>query len=253
MRVAKTAATTPEPDEFVDSEVPAAVVCAHCGEAECTGCPQDRTQSGIVSVIAWERPGVPAFARLWATARATPFDAERFFESIPDGPVLPALRFALLSELIASAAMALLALVALAIAAPAWAYGERAMIARLFAAGVPGVAVLLVMAHAAHGWALDFGARGLRVGLYASGWDLVLGPVGGLVVAAKDGLGVSMSIVGIGMGLPGRSARAFLRGCYHLDGDAAGPALRASYAAAAIATTIGAIAVVAAIAWMVLF
>jgi hypothetical protein len=49
------------------------------------------------------------------------------------------------------------------------------------------------------------------------------------------------------MGLPGRSARAFLRGCYRLEGRSAQPALNASYAAAAIATAVGAIAVIGAI------
>ena len=48
-------------------------------------------------------------------------------------------------------------------------------------------------------------------------------------------------------GLPTRSARAFLKGCYHLEGKAAEPALFASYVAAGIATTVGAVAVIAAL------
>jgi len=108
-----------------------------------------------------------------------------------------------------------------------------------------------------HGWALDRGARrsgalaaarrALRFGLYAAGWDLVIGPLGALVVAFEEGPAAALSIPRVGVGLPGRSARAFLRGCYRLEGASAGPALRASYVAASIATLVGALAVIAAL------
>jgi hypothetical protein len=89
--------------------------------------------------------------------------------------------------------------------------------------------------------------RAIRFGLYAAGWDLVVGPLGAIVVAVKEGLRKAISIGSVGVGLPGRSARAFLRGCYRLDGAAAQPALNASYAAAIVATAVGAIAVIGAI------
>jgi|CZKU01.1.fsa_nt_gi hypothetical protein len=249
-------------DELADSEVPAAVLCAFCGDADCAGCRNEQTRSGVVAIVPWERPGAPALTRLWATARATTFDAERFFEALPDGPITPALRFAFASEMLASASMALLALVPLSLVAPAWVehvfLDERLAATRLVAAGVPALATILVAAHVAHGWALDRGARragvrgatarAVRFGLYAAGWDVVVGPLGALVVAAKEGLGKAFSIAGIGIGLPGRSARAFLRGCYRLEGAAAEPALRASYVAAAVATGVGAVAVIAALA-----
>jgi hypothetical protein len=56
-------------------DVPATVVCAFCGDADCAGCEHERSRSGIVSVIAWERIGVPLLSRLWSTARATHPDA----------------------------------------------------------------------------------------------------------------------------------------------------------------------------------
>jgi hypothetical protein len=263
MWVARHRSKAPEErDDLVDTEVPAAVVCAHCGDADCPGCRHEQTRSGVVAIIAWERPGAPALARLWATARATTFEADRFFASLPDGPIGPALRFAFVSEMIAAAAMGLAALVPIAILAPAFLrhvlVDDAASAARFAVAGVPGLAAILVAAHVAHGWALDRGARragvegattrALRFGLYATGWDLVVGPLGAVVVAAKEGIRASFSIAGIGMGLPGRSARAFLRGCYRLDGKSAEPALRASYVAAAVATGVGAVAVVAALA-----
>ncbi|HEY8041215.1 MAG TPA: hypothetical protein VIF15_15520 [Polyangiaceae bacterium] len=250
-----------ERDELIDSEVPAAVVCAHCGEADCPGCLNEQSRSGVVAVVAWERPGAPVLTRLWATARSTTFDAERFFESMPDGPLAPALRFAVASEMIATAAMGLFALVPLTLLAPGWVkhllLDEAPTVARFALAGVPLLAALLVLAHVAHGWALDRGARragargattrALRFGLYAAGWDLVIGPLGAIVVAAKEGVRASLSIAGLGVGLPGRSARAFLRGCYRLEGASAQPALRASYLAAVLATTVGAVAVIAAL------
>ncbi len=249
-----------ESEELADTDVPAAVVCARCGNADCLGCLHELTRSGVVSVVPWERPGATAIARLWATARATTFDADRFFESLPDGPIAPALRFALVSEAIAAGAMAVVALVALAVIAPSWVahlvVRQAGTLARFAAAGICGLAALLVAAHAAHGWALDVGARrsgarratsrALRFGLYAAGWDLVIGPLGALVVAVKEGGHAAVSIAGVGVGLPGRSARAFLRGCYGLEGKAAGPAMRASWVAAAVATMAGAVAVIAA-------
>jgi hypothetical protein len=268
MRVARNRSKAPvERDDLVDTDVPAAVVCAHCGDADCGGCRNEQTRSGVVAIVAWERPGAPAIARLWATARATTFESDRFFESLPDGPIAPALRFAFASELLASAAMVLLAIAPAALIAPRWVkhvlLDEAPAAARLAAIGVPALATLLVAAHAVHGWALDRGARrsgargattrALRFGLYATGWDLVVGPLGALVVAAKEGLGKALSIGAVIMDLPGRSTRAFLRGCYRLDGASAEPALRASYVAAAVATGVGAVAVIAALVAALLF
>jgi len=263
MKVARNQSKAPPPrDDLMDADVPAAVVCAHCGDADCAGCRNEQTRSGVVAIVAWERPGAPAFARLWATARATTFEADRFFESLPDGPLAPAVRFAFASELLASAAMALAALVPAAIIAPRWVKhlltDEGPAAARLAAVGVPALATILVAAHVVHGWGLDRGARrcgargatiqALRFGLYATGWDLVVGPLGALVVAAKEGVGRALSLGVVIMDLPGRSTRAFLRGCYRLDGTAAEPALRASYVAAAVATGIGAVVVITALA-----
>ena len=261
MPVANGAAKARESEELVEADVPATVVCAHCGDADCPGCLNEITRSGVVAVVPWERPGTSSWTRLWATARATTFDADRFFETLPDGPLAPALRFAVVSEMIASTAMGLLLFVPLAVLAPGWVkhllLDEGGLLLRLAVAGIPALAALLVAAHVAHGWALDLGARrsgapgkttrALRFGLYATGWDLVIGPLGAVVVAVKEGLRASLSIAGVGMGLPGRSARAFLRGAYGLQGASAQPALRASYAAAVVATAVGAIAVIGAI------
>ncbi len=248
-------------DELADSDVPAAVVCARCGDADCPGCLNSLMRSGFVSVVPWERPGIPVLTRLWTTASATTFEADPFFESLPDGPLAPAFRFAIASELVASAAMALFAVLPLAVLAPSWLkhvlYDDGLLVARLVSIVVPSLAGLLVAAHMAHGWALDLGARrsgapsqatrALRFGLYSAGWDLLLGPLGAIVVALKHGVGKALGLAAVGVGLPGRSARAFLRGCYRLDGKAAEPALRASLVAAALATLFGTIAIFGAV------
>ncbi len=265
-RAAKAPVELVEPDELVDSEVPAAVVCARCGAADCPGCLTDLMRSGFVSVVPWERPAIPLLTRLWTTASATTLEAEPFFESLPDGPLAPALRFAIVSELIASASMALFALIPLGILAPGWLkqlfLSDGLAIARIACVAVPALASLLVGAHAVHGWALDRGARrsgargqatrGLRFGLYSAGWDLVLGPVGAIVLA-RQGLKKVLALGGIGVGLPARSAQAFLRGCYGLEGKAAEPALRASFAAAVLVTGVGTIAVLGAVAAAIVF
>ena len=106
------------------------------------------------------------------------------------------------SEMIAATAMGLLALVPLALLAPA--LGEARSRRRRGPAPAghrgrrPRRRGALVAAHVAHGWALDLGARrsgargattrALRFGLYAAGWDLVIGPLGAVVVAAKEGV-----------------------------------------------------------------
>ena len=249
----------PPPSVDDSVEVPAAVVCALCGDAECAGCEQERSRSGVVALVAWERPGAPVLRSLWATARASTLEGEAFFELLPDGPIAPALRFALLTETLAAMGFVLLAVPLLLVLAPDWVRhvasdaAAREAAVRIVALAVPGLALMLVAAHAAHGFALDRGARAsggraapwraLRFGLYATGWDLVLGPIGAVVVARTCGVGRAFGLFRLGVGLPGRCTRAFLRGCHRLEGARAEKASRVATAAAIVATLVGAIGV----------
>ncbi len=244
-------------DDSVD--VPATVICAICGDAACAGCEREQSRSGIVAMVAWERPGAPVLARLWATARAATMSGEAFFELLPDGPIAPALRFAIVVETIAACGFVLLALPFVFVVAPSWLKhvvldgGARDIALRVGVVGIPSLALLLVAAHAAHGLALEHGARkvggrsarsrALRFGLYASGWDLVLGPVGAVVLPFKEGLGATLKLLVLGVGLPGRCTRAFLRGCYGLEGERADRANGSATLAAVVATFVGAIAI----------
>ena len=252
-------------DDSVD--VPAAVVCAVCGDAACPGCERALSRSGIVALVAWERPSGSALTRMWATARATTISGDAFFDLLPDGPILPALRFAVLVETIAAVGLTVLSLPFIALLAPAWAKrvvldgGARDVAARALVVGIPALALMLVAAHAAHGLALDVGARrvgargargrALRFGLYATGWDLMLGPIGAIVLGAKEGLGAAVSLVRLGVGLPGRCSRAFLRG-YGVHGDRAERANGTAVLAAVVVTILAAIAVLVAAAVVVI-
>lgn len=249
-------------------DVPAAVVCARCGDADCSGCESDLSRSGIVAIVAWERPAMPMFARLWSTARSTTRDAQGFFELLPDGPVMPALRFAVACELLASTAVFASMLAVAAAIAPDWVKElvldptSRSIAIRVVLLGLPAFAALLVAAHAAHGLSIDAGAsrsgarsarsRALRFGLYACGWDLVMGPLGALIVALKEGLRAAVNLPRSLSGLPTRATTAFLRGCYRLEGEHARRALSASYIGASVATIVFAAIVIAAITTLVL-
>jgi hypothetical protein len=243
-------------------DVPAAVVCVLCGQADCPGCEHDPSRSGIVAIVAWERPAMPMLTRLWSTARSTTRDAEGFFELLPDGPVLPALRFAAMCELFAASAVFVLVLGVTAILAPEWLKHllldphARGVALRVAALGVPAFAALLVLAHAAHGLSIDLGAtknggrparsRALRFGLYACGWDLVIGPIGAVVVAIKEGASAALGIAALASEVPGKSTRAFLRGCYRLDGDRAKAASATAWLGAVVATGVFVVVILAA-------
>jgi hypothetical protein len=205
---------------------------------------------------------------MWSTARSATIEAEPFFATLPDGPVAPALRFAALSELVASVAMLSLGVPFAVALAPAWLAhlvfdpAARMRTLRILVVGVPALAAMLVAAHVAHGLALDLGARkmgarslkqrALRFGLYAAGWDVVIGPVGALVLGLRNGAQAALGVSQLAVGLPVRSARAFLRGAYGLDGESAQKAIRTSHVAAVVVTLLGAIAILAAIAALAL-
>ncbi len=250
-------------DDWLDQiDVPAAVVCARCGSSDCTGCSAGAEKSGFIAVVAWERSDAPVLRRLWQTARATTRDPDRFFSALPEGPIAPALRFAAISELLAASAMIATILALIACVAPSFiAYlatdpVARSIALRALVASIPSLALLLVMAHVAHGLALDLGvpaalrtrerrAHALRFGLYASGWDVVLGPIGAVVVTIQDGFKGLLELTRIAGSLPGISARAFLRGSYGLEGEHAKSSLRWSFVASALAISFAVLATVA--------
>jgi hypothetical protein len=242
----------PRDDDPLDSffEIPAAVLCATCGRADCPGCsPATGDESGVVAIVPWERSG-GVWARLWATANATTQGAEAFFAVLPDGEIPPAMRFALVAELLAvlSMAMLLVPLAALVLpnlaleivqSPPLWLCALRWL-----GLGVPALALWMIVAHVTHGAALDAGARrqgarserrrAMRFGLYACGWDLMSGPLGALVMLVTRGVRDALELAELSMRVPSRASVALLSGVYQLPPDAVARARRAGSVAAAL-------------------
>lgn len=256
------------PEELPDIfDVPAAVLCARCGQPDCMGC-EDPSEdaSGVIAIVPWERPG-GTWKRLWATARATTQGADSFFASLPDGPVRPAASFAVLAELLAVAAMfallvPLVALVMPQLAAVIVSDARLRMKAVFWAAvAIPTLAAWMVVAHAAHGVALDSAARrqggrsqrrrALRFGLYACGWDLMSGPLGAVAAALSEGRKAAGDALSASMRVPARATMALLQGVYALAPAAATRARKWGTRAAIVMTIVSAICilVMAAIAY----
>lgn len=255
------------------TDVPAAVVCAFCGQSECSGCDREETASGIIAVVAWERTALPFTDRLWATSRATTRDAETFFSLLPDGSVWPAISFALVAESIAVLSFALMLFaIACVVAWPLMAVlltdpATAALFARGVALGLPSIVIVLVLAHVVHGLFIDVGAtragkrgarrRAIRFGLYAAGWDLVISPAGLMLALVKEGfrfLPEYRKMVGVfGAGLPTRASQALLAGTYGILGDAQKRPLAFATMGAAVATAFGALFVFGIVAACLIF
>ncbi len=245
-------------------EVPAAVVCATCGDPDCPGCAhlEEPTHgSGVVAIVPWERGGDGTATRFWQTAKLTTLESRPFFASLPEGEVLPALRFAVLAELCAAAGLAAVALGVLLLLLPGAAQtlatdaNFRELVIRALGWGIPSVALGMVAVHALHGLGLDWAARragssrrgrGLRFGLYACGWDLVTLPAGLLVLLFDEGPRSVLRTAPLSLTVPGRAAGAYLRGLHRLGEAEARIAARAAVGMAA-GIVVGTLLVLAAV------
>jgi hypothetical protein len=253
-------------DDPVDSffDIPAAVLCATCGQADCPGCTAaSENESGVVAIVPWERSG-GMWTRLWATATATTQGAEAFFNVLPDGEISPAMRFALVAELLAVLSMAALLVPLAALVLPNLALevvqspALRLSALRWLGLGIPALALWMVFAHVTHGAALDRGARrqgaqparrrAVRFGLYACGWDLMSGPLGALVMLVTRGLRDAIEVAELAMRVPGRASAALLTGVYQLPPDKAARARRSGSVAAVLLALLSGGLVAAAVA-----
>jgi hypothetical protein len=222
-------------------EVPAAVLCAVCGHADCEGCrPGDHDgPSGVIAIVPWERrEGSGAWQRLWSTARSTTTGAEYFFTALPRGPIGAALTFALVAEALAVSSMAGALLVLASIVMPDLVLGvlldfsaDGPELLHWLATATPALAVWMVVVHVVHGLAVDSAARragavsnrnrALRFGLYACGWDVMTSPLGALVTLLSQGPRAMLALAGCSLSVPSRGTMALLRGVYGLDEDQA--------------------------------
>lgn len=238
-RFTPTAVRGPARDELDEvtlelSDVPAAVVCALCGQPDCAGCmPMDeRTNaSGVVAIIPWERAGLGLPTRLWATARLMTLSHKELCSTLPEGELAAPLAFAVVAELAAAVGLAV-CFAGLGVLAPDVAHVVltdpvlRGAAGHALAVGLPLVAGTMIVLHALHGLIIDRAAkkagstkrgRGLRFGLYACGWDLVTLPLGLLVLLFTDGPSGVKKAVGLAVSVPNRAARAYLSGIHDLD------------------------------------
>lgn len=256
--------------ELVD--VPAAVVCAICGDAECPGCAnqlENTHGSGVVAIVPWERPGLGFTERLWSTAQLATTSSNVFFAALPEGDLSSALRFALTCELLAVLGLGVVLAPLAFVLAPHLAHAAlsdpaaRRELLRIAACCVPALAFSMIVLHVLHGVGLDRGARrqgarsrrarALRFGLYSCGWDLVTLPLGLLVVLFSEGPRAVWRTAPLGMNVPAKAARAYLRGVYRLDDAQARAAARHGAALPAAAVVLGSVAVLALAVLLALF
>lgn len=229
------------------TDVPAAVVCALCGQPDCAGCDpaldEPTNGSGVMAIIPWERPGHGPLARWWSTAHLATLNHRTFFAGIPDGDWRPALSFAVLSELVAVSGLALTGLL-LALPFMPWLPRllvadslVRAAVLEAVAWGVPVLSAVMVGLHVLYGVLTDLAARregskrrgrGLRFGLYGCAWDVVTLPLGLLIVTFTSGLGAAAKALPLGLTAPGQAVRGYLSGVHGLAPDHARRAARSA-------------------------
>jgi hypothetical protein len=251
-------------DEPADSvDVPAAVICAWCGRGDCAGCAKERASaSGVIAIVPWERPHSAWSGRFFATVQATTRGAEGFFRSLPDGPISPALRFAVIAEVLAVTSTALMVAPLVVLAIPGLLLrflsdeGTRNAVLLSTLVGVVGFTLLLVGAHALHGWVLApeiSRSRGLRLGFYACGWDFGSSPAGVVAATFSEGVIAGFSILGSSVTAPSRSIDAALAGLFRLEPDKARRTKRRAMRLAMLTSVPGVIVVMVAVVATALF
>jgi hypothetical protein len=262
--------STPRPaeqdsdEETADSvDVPAAVICAWCGRGDCAGCAKERASaSGVIAIVPWERPQAAWSGRFFATVQATTRGAEGFFRTLPDGPISPALTFAIIAEIFAvtSTAAMIAPLVVLGIPGLLLRFlsddGTRSAVLLATLVGIVGFTLLLVAAHALHGWVLApevSRSRGLRLGFYACGWDFGSSPAGFVAATYAESLGAGFSIIGSSVTAPSRSIDAALAGIFRLGPDEARRVKRRAMRLAMLTSVPGVIVIMAAVVATALF
>jgi hypothetical protein len=228
------------------ADVPAAVVCATCGQPDCAGCDPSLMDepthgSGVMAIIPWERPGARPVVRWWTTAHLATLNHRTFFAGLPDGEWRPALTFAVVSELVAVTGLTITGLF-LALPFMPWLPRllaadpiVRGVVLEAVGWGIPILAGVMVGLHLIYGVFTDVAARregsrrrgrGVRFGLYGCAWDVVTLPLGLLIVALTDGLGALSKTLPLGLTAPGQAVRGYLAGVHGLTPECAQRAAR---------------------------
>jgi hypothetical protein len=245
-----------------DADVPATVVCARCGRADCHGCspPEQRSASATTP---WERRQAPAVRRLWQTAQLATLDGETFFAGLGDGSVSSALGFALTCEFLAIGSLAIgwfgvVYLVIPDVVAQVLADGdERGNVGAAIAIAIPTLAVLMVLLHVLWAGSLELGLRlqgaeprgrhCLRYALYSCGWDLVTSPFGFVAGSVSGGVRSAFRELRAAVRVPRFATRAYLRRARELPEAKARRALALAAIVTGASVLFGAIALAVAL------
>ena len=254
-----------QPESVELFEIPAAVVCATCGLADCPGCAEadEPTHgSGVVAVVPWERPGDDgAWERLWSTARLATVNAPGFFGALPDGGVAAPFRFAVAAEALAIGSLVMTAAPIVYASAPRFVEALMAdpstarLIVLAVLVGLPLAALGMVGLHAVWGLTLEVGARrvgskarwrrGLRFAMYSCGWDAVTSPVGFVTLSVQDGTSQAVDALQTAVSIPSRATRAYARGVHGLKVEDARKASRTAMMLTGGLIAVGAVGAIA--------
>lgn len=215
----------------IDGGVPPVVMCTVCGRTDCPGCSAPEQTPQLSPILPWESPGNTG-ERLWNMALASSLSPLRTFGELPDGPLAPAMVFALIAE---SVAILSLAVLALSIACSVSPDLMRRVLVDPAAIGlIAGAAMalvgLLVALHVLWGLCLEAGTctasgqprwrLGVRFGLYACGWDLLTSPAGVLLGVLTRGPVAAWAPLVAASRVPRVAMRAYLVHCRKFDARA---------------------------------
>lgn len=204
-------------------EIPPLVSCARCGQPDCDGdCTPTSEAGGSDTRLPWEVSGRRGSSALLSTARLVTLEPERACVSVGAGPLLPALSFAVIAELLAAGSLALLTSVVVMLILPEWSRAElitpRGMVVVAVCAAM--FALLLIVLHVVFGVALERCLtrlqyprqmrRTLRLSLYSCGWDLWSSPIGWGAAWGSGGFSHMVSLLRQAQIAPRRSINHYL-------------------------------------------
>lgn len=213
-----------------ESDIPPITTCATCGDPRCEGCvfvPSHEPESDGHFLIPWEREG-RSFRTLTQTAEDTATSASGFFGRFGRGSIGAALGFALLCESGAILAYSLLWITGAFVAFPrlSWHLLTSPLLVGFAATIFLTLVLFVVFVHALAGAALEWSIartvgtpdynRGLRMGLYSCGWDLLTSPIGVFLSFRREPRTGLWSLFVAGATVPRRATEIYLRDCRKL-------------------------------------
>lgn len=254
-----------------DTEIPPVIACARCGRPECDGCALRTTATEgskaapAGSALAWEDTAQPLWGRFVATARHSAQRQGEVFGHLERGSIGRALAFSLLCEVVAILGFSAVWAGAFLVLFPRFTLGVLSSLVLMgFAALVLVLLVLFVVfLHALAGAALEWCIgrtgqapdynRGIRMGLYSCGWDLLTSPVGVLLALTSSPPLPPFALVLAGARVPRAATSAYLTQCRGLPDAVQRAAVRTAIWSMVLPVLLFALVVFFALLWWFLF